>query len=251
MELAELKSLIPGLNEKKHAEKICLFGWFLHQHLGKAHFQPSDIAVCYDKLHFTLPSSFSGYFQNLVRHEYLIRNASGYRLSAQIRDRFAAEYKPTGYKVQVTKLLRDLPASLPNLAERTYLDETLICYENGAFRATVVMAWNLAYHHLCDHVVNNRLADFNNTWQTTRKGDHKNGARVIATMDDINQELKESVFIEICKNANIITKDVWKIMDQKLGKRNSAAHPSTVNIGQLQAEEFIDDIVKNVVLKIV
>jgi hypothetical protein len=113
------------------------------------------------------------------------------------------------------------------------------------------MAWNLAYHHLCDYVLKSRLADFNTRWPISRPGDHKKGNRSIASMDDINGELKESVFIEVCRDAGIITKDVWKILDQKLGKRNSAAHPSSVNIGELQAEEFIDDIVKNVILKII
>jgi hypothetical protein len=42
-----------------------------------------------------------------------------------------------------------------------------------------------------------------------------------------------------------------KILDEKLGKRNSAAHPSGVKIGHLQADAFIDDLVRNVVLKLV
>jgi hypothetical protein len=61
--------------------------------------------------------------------------------------------------------------------------------------------------------------------------------------------LKEFEGIEICNSASIITKDVHRISVQKLGRRNSAAHPSSVKIGQLQADEFIDDLVKNVVLK--
>ena len=64
------------------------------------------------------------------------------------------------------------------------------------------------------------------------------------------QELKESEVIAICKDAGIITKDVFKIMDEKLGKRNSAAHPSSVSIGQLQTDALIVDLVDNVVLKL-
>ena len=251
MELADLKKLIAGLNEWGHPEKIKTFGWFLHVHGGEEHFQPADIRACYDKLHYDSPGSFGGYFANLVQAKSLLKSHSGYRLSAATRDALSARYSPSGYKVQVSGLLKDLPARIPNLSERTYLDEAIICYENGAFRATVVMAWNLAYHHLCDYVLGNRLAEFNARWPISRPGDHRKGIRAIASMDDINEELKEGVFIEICRDAGIITKDVWKILDQKLGKRNSAAHPSSVSIGQLQADEFIDDIVKNVVLKIV
>jgi hypothetical protein len=69
-------------------------------------------------------------------------------------------------------------------------------------------------------------------------------------MDDFNEELKESQVIEICNSADIITKDVHRILKEKLGTRNSAAHPSSIEIGQLQAEAFIDDFIKNVVLKL-
>ena len=43
--------------------------------------------------------------------------------------------------------------------------------------------------------------------------------------------------------------DVHKILTTKLGIRNSAAHPSTVVITQVQAEDFITDLINNVVLK--
>ncbi len=69
-------------------------------------------------------------------------------------------------------------------------------------------------------------------------------------MDEFNAELKESEVLKICRDASIITKDVYRILEEKLGRRNSAAHPSSVSIGQLQTDAFIDDLVRNVVLKI-
>jgi hypothetical protein len=48
--------------------------------------------------------------------------------------------------------------------------------------------------------------------------------------------------------ALIINKNLHEILTQKLKQRNSAAYPSSVKIGQLQAENYIDDIVKNVIL---
>jgi len=35
---------------------------------------------------------------------------------------------------------------------------------------------------------------------------------------------------------------------EKLGKRNSAAHPSAGHVTQVQAEGFIDDLIRNTVL---
>lgn len=250
MLLADFRQIVPGFSQKGHPEKIKLFGWYLHVYGGKDTFSASDVRRCYDTLHEIPPSSYSGYFQNLVDQKQMLRNSGGYRLPAEVREQFAAAYTPSGHKVQVTAILRDLPAKVPDLAERTFLDETLICYEHGGFRAAVVMAWNLAYHHLCDYVIKNRLADFNARWLVKYSGHHKNGTKTISVIDDFMQELKESEVIAICKDAGIITKDVYRIMDEKLGRRNSAAHPSSVSIGQLQTDALIVDLVDNVVLKL-
>lgn len=250
MFLSDFKKSVPGFSQKGHPEKIKILGWYFHVYEKKDTFLPSDVKKCYDDLHETAPSSFSGYFKNLVDQKLLLKNSSGYRLSGPAREQLAAELAPSGHKVQVTSLLRNLPSQIPDLAERTFLDETLICYENGAFRAATVMAWNLAYHHLCDFVIKNRLVDFNPRWVVSFPGHHKNKTRTIATIDDFMQELKESEVIAICRDANIITKDVHRIMDEKLGKRNSAAHPSSVSIGQVQTDAMIVDLVENVVLKL-
>jgi len=250
MTLVDFKQMVPGFSQKGHPDKIKLFGWFLHVYVKQLTFSPADVKQCYDGLHEVPPSSFSGYFKNLVDQKQLLKNGSGYRLAGEVRDQLAAAYTPSGHKVQVTAILRDLPAKVPSLAERTFLDETLICYEHGAFRATVVMAWNLAYHHLCDFTIKHRLADFNARWVVKYPSHHKSGTKTVSVIDDFMQELKESEVITICKDAGIITKDVYKIMDEKLGKRNSAAHPSSVSIGQLQTDALIVDLVDNVVLKL-
>lgn len=250
MELTGLKRAVAGFSAKGHPEKIKILGWYLHQHKQSQFFMPVDIKAVYEELHETLPSAFGGYFQSLCDQNVLLKNSSGYRLSASAREECDAAYGLRGHKVEVAKLLRDLPGQIPDLAERTYLDEALICYENAAFRAAVVMAWNLAYHHLCDHVVKRRLSEFNARWVISYPGDHKKATKAISVIDDFMEELKESQVIAICKDAGIITKDLWKIMDEKLGKRNSAAHASSVVISQLQADAFIDDLVKNLVLRI-
>jgi hypothetical protein len=251
MEVKELKALVPGLLQKGHPEKIKIFGWYLHVYQNKETFHPADIKDVYDELHDNAPSSFSGYFKNLVSQKCILKNTKGYRLTGATRDEINAAYAPTGNKVQMSSLLKNLPNLIPNLAERTYLNETLICYENGAFRAAIVMTWNLAYHHLCDHILKNRLADFNARWVIKFAGMHKNGTKTIKVIDDFMDELKESEVIVIAKDAGVITKNVFNIMEEKLKKRNSAAHASGIVINQLQADAYIDDVVNNVVLKLV
>jgi hypothetical protein len=71
--------------------------------------------------------------------------------------------------------------------------------------------------------------------------------QTMVTYDDF-LTMKESVVIDICKRDQIITQTQFKILDKRLGERNTAAHPNSAKVGQLQAEAFIEDLVDNVVL---
>jgi len=112
------------------------------------------------------------------------------------------------------------------------------------------MTWNVAYSHLCDHVLAKRLADFNARWEVCFPGMHKKTVKAVTKMDDFNDELKESEVIAICRDAGIITKNIYNIMHAALGRRNAAAHPSSVIIDQLQTDAYIVDLIQNVILQI-
>jgi len=252
--LEDLTRAVPGFDGLQHVDRIKLFAWFLHTHRKMEHFMPADIARCYESVHLSEPKNIPQQLAQLVAKkppELLKKNGQGYRLEKRVRDDFDKKYGQRASTIEITNLLKELPSKLPDLSERTYLDEALKCFGVEAYRASIVMTWNLAYHHLCDYILKNRLADFNARWAVVFPAHHKNGPKTIATIDDFGDNLKESEVIKIAKSASIISNDVGKILDEKLGRRNSAAHPSGVKIQQLQAEEFIDDLVKNVVLKIV
>ena len=253
MTLEDLTRFVPGFDGLQHVDRIKLFAWFLHTHRNMECFMPADISRCYEGVHIAGPKNVPQQLAQLAAKKppELLKNKSGYRLEKRVRDGFDKKYGQRASTIQVTNLLKELPSKLPDLSERTYLDESLKCFEVGAFRAAIVMTWNLAYHHLCDFILTKRLSDFNTRWPVVFQGHHSKGAKLIGKMDDFGDLLKESEVIRIAKSASIISNDVAKILDDKLGRRNSAAHPSGVKIEQLQAEEFIDDLVKNVVLKVV
>jgi hypothetical protein len=167
-----------------------------------------------------------------------------------VTEKLDAAYGQSAVTAKVKDLLTDLVEKLPDLAERAYYKEALICYTHGSSRAAVIMTWNIAFSHLCDHVIAKRLTDFNAQWQTTFPGMHKSKPKTIVSMDDFNDKLKEADVLTICRDAGIITKNIYNIMHAALGKRNAAAHPSTVVIGQTQADAHIEDLIVNVVLKI-
>jgi len=55
----------------------------------------------------------------------------------------------------------------------------------------------------------------------------------------------------VTRSADVISNDVRKILDEKLGTRNSSAHPSAIAIAIKRSKviAFVEDLVENVVLK--
>ena len=133
---------------------------------------------------------------------------------------------------------------ITDAACREYLEEALVCFRHAAFRASIVMTWNVTYAHLVTIVVANHLVRFN-TQMSTMFGGRK---KPVASVEDF-QKLKESEVIDVCNAAGLVSKEVAKVLVDKLDKRNTAAHPSGASVDKLQAEAFISDLVKNALLQ--
>jgi hypothetical protein len=253
-ELKELVSQIADFHSWGHPEKIRFFGWYLHTNKKKDRFTAANIRGCYAELPENPPSNVNPYLAAMVNRnpKEALKDNRGYHLVHKVRQELDKQYGQRQITVQVTNLLKDLPSRVPSLVEKDFLDEALTCYANGAFRAAIVMTWNLAYSHFLDFLVKHHLPAFNARYPVVlQKKWDKAKVQVIAKYEDFSVDLKESEVLTVAKSANAIDNDVYKVLDQKLDRRNSAAHPSSVKIGQLQAEEYIDDLVTNVVLKLI
>lgn len=246
MTLPDFVKDIANLDTWQHSEKIKLFGWCLHTYANRERFAGADIRRCYEQMHLSAPTSFGGYFGNLENSKKLIKDKQGYRLTKGVRDELTAKYGQRESTVEVDRLLANLPSQVTDLNERIFLDEALSCFRCGAFRASIVMTWNLAFDHLCEWILKNHVSAFDAQLVKTCPSAK---VKSIKTKDDFS-ELKESEVLQICKSASILNLSLHKIMAEKLGRRNTAAHPSNVTINRLQAEDFISDLVNNVVLKL-
>lgn len=249
MQLIEFINNVPGFNGWPHSDKIKLFAWYLRMYRGLERFNPIDIRACYDELHLEKPANVSSYLTNLEKRKpkNVLKDTKGYYLAKPIEDSLTNRYGKRQATVQVDNLLLGLPGKVPDLAQRTYLDEALICFRHGAFRAAIVMCWNLCYDHLCEYVVTKHLVDFNAQLPKTYPK-----ARILSiTVKDDFGELKESEVIQVCKSANIVSGNIYKILGEKLNRRNLAAHPTDIVITQLQTEDFITDLVNNVIVKLI
>lgn len=248
MQLIELLHVEPQFGTLPPREKICLFAWYLQTQAGVDVLTTGKVRECFVTLALAEPN-ITQYLQRMTgtAPKELIAVRGGYKLEGSLRRQMDEKYGQHPSVIMVQKLLADLPGKIPSIEERVFLQETLNCYRVRAFRAAIVMAWNLAFDHLLRWIVNDaaRLARFN-TAVPLRFVKKTNIA--ITKFDDFSDELKESEIIEVCRKADLISKNQAQILAEKLTRRNIAAHPSSVTVTQPQADDAISDLVNNVVL---
>lgn len=244
--LGEFTGSVSGFHTKSAVDQLLLLGWFIESVEGKDCFTVLDVRTAFQKAGIE-PPNVSQYLDRLKSKKppQVVKSGAGYRLAGTVRRSMDTKVGGNPSVVAVSKLLSDLPVKVPNVAERDFLYEALSCYKVKAYRAAIVMTWNLTYDHLMGWL----LAD------ATRLDQLNDGIKkrfpkltvVVAARDDFD-ELKESQIIEACRTARLLNKNVVEILESKLKRRNAVAHPSTVVVTQAQADDTITDLINNVVL---
>ena len=196
------------------------------------------------------PPNMSVYLPRLAAKKppQLIKEKAGFRLNGVTFRALDRRFGVDPTTAVVTKSLSDLPSEVPDLEEREFLLEALNCYRVRAYRASIVMMWNLTFDHVVRWVFADasRLSSMNAGIAT--KYPKKNA--ILSSLDDVS-EFKESEFIEVARFAKIIDKNTAQILREKLARRNMAAHPSRVTISQHSADDMITDLVNNIIKKLV
>jgi hypothetical protein len=223
------------------SKQLPLMAWFLLRFSQKDEFSQDDIWRCLKQL--DIPFSYLLPVQ-LSNCADIVKTEHGYKLHWRTRDKFNQQLLNTATSIEIHKLLKALPAKIPIAKEKIYLAETITCYRYGAYRAAIVMCWNLAFSHLCNFILkdtSHRTA-FN---QELLKKFTK--AKAINAYDDFSP-YRESDVLDVCYAAKLVNKNQYKILKEKLDTRNMAAHPSTVTFTQVDVESYILTLINNVVL---
>lgn len=234
---------IPSFDSKTFTSKVELFGWYLHEIGGKARFVASDITRCFEQAHCQQPSKIHNLLRQLCEKKpaHLLKDAQGYRLAAPIRTQLGRSLtKSAG--TQTSSLLSGLAPQITDASKKLFLNETIACFNSGAYRAAIIMAWNLAYSHICDRIFDTHATAFN-----TQRAKIFPKAPELTKRTDF-EDYKESMVIEICRGARIFDATVCKTLTGRLDRRNSAAHPSSAVFTSIQAEDQITDLINNVLL---
>ena len=226
-----------------HRQKFVYFAFFASKVKRKTKFTLVDIKTLYDDAHLDLPTNPHDIFSKL-KPKIFIPSDNGCKLHRNEISELKGKIYGTPSEVQTTSHLEKLINKIQDKSEKSYLEEILKCYRVVAPRACVVLTWILCINRLQDYILaHNGLSNFN---QALIKS-HCNAKRI--TNKDDFEDLKEYMFLDACKDANIITKAIWKILKEKLDFRNSCAHPSNIVIPESKVTSFIEDVLHNVLFK--
>lgn len=147
----------------------------------------------------------------------------------------------------VTERLRELRNTITGAEKQIIFADTLRCLETGAYRAAIVMGWNLAYEHLRRWTFKSkrkRLKDFN-TELTSRRRNATDLYDPIKEYDDFH-ELREAMVLEVAFKAKLYPKQKFQVLTGALNDRNHFAHPSSRRATAASATGYIENLIVNV-----
>ncbi len=230
-------------------ELVSYFCYLLTVELGQPSAATKAINDCFAACDLKIPSRTASYLSEGTKKPHLTYVklvTGGYRLHRNVSDQISGKLGSRRIVIQTSAELRSLEAGFPDGAKKKFLSETVDCFEANANRAAVVMCWILAVDHMFDFVLAHHLTDFN----SALAANPDKRIKKVGNKEDLS-ELQEKKFIELCRAANIISNDVRKILDDALGVRNTAAHPSNIEITRSKTIAVIEDLVQNIIRKFV
>ena len=254
MDKKALESFLLKLPQKDNLSKsqyIDYFVYFLSGDNDSTSANPSQVEDCFRALDLEPYSNVSKYLSDNSKRRpntkpLFVRSSKGYRLERSRRNQIEAEIQRRRPAAKATSDLRQLLPKLKSQSEKDFLEEAIRCLENEAPRGAIVLTWILTLDHLYEYVIKHKLADFNAA--LAKNTDKRIKVALVSSKDDFG-DIPENKFIEFSRTAKIVSNDVRKILDVKLGIRNSSAHPSTIKVSETKAAEFVEDLVLNVINK--
>lgn len=259
MALLEFLQQAGNTQEYSNKSKILLFAYFLRQHQGVLEFGTSEIRECFREALLKPPSNLSSLLKEMARgrnsalmpatssKKYALAMPGLNEVEAYLGTRQGPQDEVDSFLTSAVPYLEKLLGKVADATQRNFIAEAVACLGVDAKRATILMTWAGTIAHLYDYILNDtkRLADFN---KALSNRNDKHGKLTVSKYDDFT-ELPESVFIEVCRSAKIISNDVRKILVEKLGIRNTCAHPSGVEVHKAKVINFIEDIIDNIIVK--
>ena len=227
-------------------DQVKYISYFYTLNQNKEEFTSTVIGDVFDKANLRRPSNVTQVLNVLSSKtpSVLLKKANSYRFERNAKKALDDVYLDKKHIRKISETLRDLLKKVNSAEQKAFLEEAIICYEVKTYRAAIVMTWLLTVDVMYEYVIKHKLGDFNNALSRNQKFKH-----ITITKKEDFSDLRENDFIMLLGSASIITGDQKKILEEKLGFRNTAAHPNTIEIRESKVTGIIEDLVPNIISK--
>lgn len=238
--------LVEDFDNLSQIEQVKYVSYFYTVLTGKEEFTSTIIGDVFTKEKLYRPPNVTDCLNKLANRRPLILLKKGNLYSFQRTQKRAFDdiYLSKKHVREISETMRGLLSKVNSIAQKSFLEEAISCFEIKCYRSSIVMTWLLTMDTLYEFTLNNSLNAFNSAIQS-----HGKYKKIVVTKKDDFADIKESDFIELLRVAKIISNDVRKILDEKLNFRNTAAHPNTIVIKESKAISFIEDLTENILIK--
>lgn len=137
--------------------------------------------------------------------------------------------------------LREMITRIGNDQVRSFIEEAAICYENGQYRAAIIMSWVGAVAILRNKVSQRYHQEFvdylREHYQPKKKNSY--GSHTL-------ERIADGDFLEVLHGISLIDKAVKMALKECLDYRNQCSHPNELKIGSRTVEKHFEVLILNV-----
>lgn len=227
-------------------DKILVFGYYLQKKEKFENFNHKPIEECFSSLDFSKPTNINSRLRGLESKKKVVKHKSGYRVERTKLKSIETDILGK----QKLKIISSNLENLPNLLkspEKEYVDEVIGCLRIDAYHAAIVLMWSISVSHLRNYVLAYKLTEFNSS--LTRNTKYAKKKLTISKYDDF-EEIGDADFLDLLKNSKITSKNQHKLLEEKIGIRNTYAHPTSLTLTDNKTNSFIEDLVNDIIKKI-
>jgi hypothetical protein len=152
---------------------------------------------------------------------------------------------PAGVLTPVTEALEKYLTDVHDPDKARFVEEAIQCVKNKAYRSAIVLTWVGAVYLLYQHVLKNKLTEFNQEGHRR----FQKGWTDVANVDDIATARTESVFLNMLEHIGVLTKAEQKELQNCLDRRNTAGHPNSASFEEVTVGAHIHELIAKVYSK--
>ncbi|NOJ50374.1 hypothetical protein [Bradyrhizobium archetypum] len=161
---------------------------------------------------------------------------------------------PAGVLTPVTHALERYLTDVHDPDRARFIEEAIQCVKNKAYRSAIVLIWVGAVYLLYQHVLNNKLAEFNQEGRRRSEKNQKNEKiqkkewKDKVSVDDL-ASLREAEFLNMLEHIGVLTKAEHKELQSCLDRRNTAGHPNSASFEEVTVGAHIYELISKIYSK--